>query len=218
MKQILHIYADYGSPDARRFEVARESWRKAYSYQFQGLPICAEELPRLVCDAGKRTLFYAIDMIAFGIGYEPDYIVLTNSDVGLMCGAERRIRSMAAKGIPFWSNRMDYDGPIDSPPILNGETFIGTDLFAFPFNYAVSIVDSMPDMLVGAEAWDAVLRDILKTQCSGHEEPNLIFHERHPALWLQPQNINKLPSQRHNLTLAHEYFKGRLEKPTLTEL
>jgi hypothetical protein len=65
--------------------------------------------------------------------------------------------------------------------------------------------DEYPDMVMGREACDMVLRQLIK-RTGGVEIPQCIYHEKHPSFWEKVGNKESLPSNRLNRAMAKNWL------------
>jgi hypothetical protein len=110
-----------------------------------------------------------------------------------------------------YSFRRDFTSIDDSLPdstISTGYDYIGCDLFAFRVWWWGDYRENFPDMLLGRETWDCVLRLMMDSCNNGIRPsiPDLIYHEVHPSLWTDSKYRYKIGSQIHNLTLAKKWL------------
>jgi hypothetical protein len=99
------------------------------------------------------------------------------------------------------------DKPLPDSEIRQGSLYSGTDLFAFRVSWWHKNRDSVPDMLIGTEYWDWVMRMVID-----RSEPDksvsfidLIYHERHGTYWEHPDNRGTCSSQMHNRQKVIEF-------------
>ena len=224
--KLVHVYSDYQSADPntqRRMDLAQKTWRTAYlSGGWEPLPIPESDLPRKFQDEG-RTLPYVRDLIEAAIKNctTEDIIVLTNADVCLLDGAEDLIRNKLKVSDAAYSFRTDFarlDRALTPLEVrtLPHERYSGADLFAFRASWWRAYDWKFPDLLLGAEAWDWVMRTLIDRTTQGLPAlPDLIYHERHVTKW-ESGKLN-LPSQLYNRPIAkaflreHGVYNGELE-------
>lgn len=111
--------------------------------------------------------------------------------------------------------RKDAYYRITKPPTVHeieeGTDYAGADLFFFRVRWWTRWRKSFPDMLLGREAWDCVMRHLIEE--TNENKPlalvNVCLHERHNNGWENPSIRYSLPGQIHNLSLAKAFLKQR---------
>lgn len=216
---VYHVYSDYqADPETeRRQKLARQTWARQGWVE---LPIAESALPRR-WEEGNRKLPYLKDLFDLAVTNKPDFdiIVYTNSDIcvsshftdGLIPCLSREVQALH-------SYRHDFptlDRPLQPSEIVKGQKYQGTDLIAFKVGWWKANRDKFPDMLIGAEAWDSVMRRLIEmtNPNSPVELEGISYHEVHPSVWFQPENRYTLESQKYNLKLAKEWIAIHGEKP-----
>lgn len=186
-------------------------------------PIPPQALPRLF-DDGSRTLPFVKDVVNTKLSWTPDadVIVLTNSDICFAPTFQRRLHAIMDMGIECcYAHRQEFtklEKPLTDEEVAQGTQYPGIDLFAFRKNWWLDHESELPDMVMGAEAWDLCLRELMhrhSVHAGVPSLPNAIYHEAHDSTWCRPENIGTLPSQLHNLALAREFLKGQPELEAL---
>jgi hypothetical protein len=89
--------------------------------------------------------------------------------------------------------------------IIGGRKHCGADLFCLSPAWWRTHRAEMPDMIIGCEAWDLVLRKLMAA-CNGTELHAAIAHEEHGATWQGRRND---PSALHNRRLAADWLGKR---------
>lgn len=214
--RFCHVYSDFTSPeDYRRTAVAALTWTKVYDEHWRAIPVRDEQLPRLFRDKG-RELPFVKDLIDFAAVFaaDEDYIVLTNRDICFARSITSQLQKMIEVSEVGYGQRRDFEKsfnqPIDDANVkLLGVVYGGTDIFVFSRKWWVANRALMPDMLIGTEAWDAVLRHVMETFPNCVRIHDQIYHEKHKSIWFNPENRFSLPSQLHNQTLAVQFFESR---------
>jgi hypothetical protein len=235
-KNIIHVYqrTPWATGDeARRNAVAAKSWQKI------GMVDCGLDdncfvrtAADMVPDETKRIPMIK-EMIRLGCLGRQDYdiIVLTNTDTCIASDMVERINGL----LPCYAYRNDFkhlDEPLSDSQICAGEKYPGCDFFAFTAGWWRKNHEKFPDMILGREAWDRILRTLMISQ-GGREIPNLIYHERHASFWEDPANYDRDPSNLRNRKLAREWlqerkialaelenanYEGRFKKPDFSKL
>lgn len=217
--QFRHVWVEYPSnhPDeSRRRRLAAKTWKQVYSLNplVEPMPIIHDQLPRLF-DDGKRKLPYIKDVIEFAFSFcmDSDVIILTNIDICFSESVAGSIEKMMEGRECAYCYRRDFkklDGVLPPNEIGKGDDYCGTDVFIFRAKWWRDNVASFPDMLMGAEAWDPVMRTIMhETDQNTGIFKDLFYHERHPSVWEQAENRYALTSQIYNLNLAKGFFNVR---------
>lgn len=206
---VHHVYSRYlpsDSLDSGRQSVAEASWRSVNGWE--DCPITNLDLPRTF-DDGDRRLPYLKDLVDEGLPrYDDDFVVLTNSDTCVSPRILDQIGSQFLEGREFMVfMRRDFgllECPIPHHQIADGAEYPGADAFAFTRRWWTEHRDEIPDLVLGAEGWDLVLRNV----DSGPELPNLVYHQRHFTRWEHDGSRQTRPSQIHNRRLTQELFYG----------
>jgi hypothetical protein len=140
-----------------------------------------------------------------------DIISVSNSDVGCIHGITGYILDrVRANGCAF-AHRHDSAGRIDEPIISEAtvradlQWYPGSDWFWMTKAWWTAHRAEMPDMVLGREYWDAVLRQIMK-RSGGQDIPFSVWHEKHPNGWEHPSLRETLPGNVHNRDLARAWF------------
>lgn len=216
---VYHVYSEYqADPETeRRQKLARQTWARQGWVE---LPIAEAALPRR-WEEGNRKLPYLKDLFDLAVTNKPDFdiIVYTNSDICVSSHCLERLTFwLAGETGALHSFRHDFtalDRPLKCHEVAKGQKYQGTDLITFKVGWWKQIRDKFPDMLIGAEAWDSVMRRLIEiTNPNGLVEvPEISYHEVHPSVWFQPENRYTLESQKYNLKLAKEWMAIHGEKP-----
>jgi hypothetical protein len=86
--------------------------------------------------------------------------------------------------------------------IATGTKYPGADFFAFKKKWWIKRSQVFPDMLLGREAWDMIMRDLVRST-GGIELHNATYHEMHESHWLQNRQC---AGNEHNKRLAREWL------------
>ena len=144
---------------------------------------------------------------------DEDIIILTNSDICVSSDCSIKIAVAMQSISAAYCFRRDFRRLPDILPdaaIQRGHQYCGSDLYAFRVGWWRKYENEFPDMLLGREAWDAVLR-VLIEQTHPKQNPtvyNLIYHENHASVWENPINRRSIPSQLYNIDLARSFCWG----------
>ena len=162
---------------------------------------------------------------------EDDVIVLTNSDTCIASDFVKRLEGI----LPLYAYRYDFnylESPISDDQIATGKKYAGCDLFAFRVSWWRKYHTQFPDMVLGRHSWDRIMRELMKST-GGRELDQVIYHERHPSGWENPQNLHRDPSNLRNCKLAREWlqerkmplleieglnYEGKFKKPTFKKV
>jgi len=207
---IYHVYSHYESRNPqtqRRMRLARSTWSKQ---SWQEIPVQDRQV-RCYTDH-KGEVPYVKDVINVGARdrKDEDVLVFTNADICVSSDCAFKI-VMALQSIDaVYCFRRDFpklEQILPDPIINKGTQYCGSDLYGFRVGWWRRWSKDFPDMLLGREGWDAVLR-ILIEQTNPKRNPtlhNLIYHERHGSVWENPANRRTIPSQMHNVHLGRQF-------------
>jgi hypothetical protein len=198
----------------RRHAVAKTSWESEYassnlapSYIWQR-DVKRDSRTQL---RDRRNLFFIKDMLdiaAARSGSEDEILVLTNADVGMLPGTARRVGWLVSRFGSCFGHRMDWFEPIKRPltrdEVLAGRWYCGSDLFGMSVGWWKLNRAEYPDMLVGSEAWDWIMRELMISKGGvilegalyheHHErqnlEPGRTWNRRHATSWLRARGIH----------------------------
>lgn len=164
---------------------------------------------RTAADIKDRPLPYVRDMIeqATSFASANDIIVLCNADIGFTDGLTGRVLEAVSRHGCAYAHRWDFYGAALSrrQPRYEGDLkqarwYAGSDFFAFSVAWWKKHGDLFPDMIWGREAWDMILRNLMKKTAGTEAEiQNAIWHERHNSEW---ERNGRLPGNEHNRRLA----------------
>ena len=215
MAMIVHVYSSYPATSqeaSRRRGLAVRTWKMQ---PWEERPV-ADGMVRMFKD-GIRSVPYLKDVFRVGCSDLTPYniVVYTNSDICVRSDACSVISEVLRDRDACYAFRRDFDRLTDVLPdsqISNGNSYCGTDLFAFRVHWWKTHGNEFPDMLLGSEAWDAVMRVLVETHNPKGGQSgiaDLIYHERHPSVWEDGRNRWRIDSQKHNLRLACVWLKDR---------
>jgi hypothetical protein len=221
---IAHVWSEYGRVDdqIRRHAAASRSWHEEYRFgHWSPTPILNADLGRTSSDIGEpRKIPFIRDIIEKGIAFEngddATIIVLTNDDTCFVAGLTQQIVQMVESRGSCYAHRWDFNRVVrvlNPCEVRQGKFFAGSDLFAFTVEWWKQHGSEFPDMLAGFEAWDWILRELIKSK-GGGELHEAIYHERHTPQWL----VERLTSEgnKYNRRLARQWLTER--KMDLREL
>jgi hypothetical protein len=208
---IFHVYSAYTPTNIdtiRRMRLARRTWDVQ---PWSDLPV-KEERTRLFRDrAGRIPYIKDIIHLASKLKEDVDIIVLTNADIcvaGNCCFAIVAALQSIDAAYCFRRDFVRLDVPLPLRTIKMGTHYAGSDLYAFRVGWWRTYQNHFPDMLLGRECWDAILRLLIDKTHSNKNTTlhDLIYHERHASVWENPANKRTLPSQMHNVSLAKSWM------------
>jgi hypothetical protein len=208
----LHIFQDYpGTGDTkRRNDLARETWERECVSSWH--PVGVGGLPRTARTIGDaRDMFFIKDVIDAGVsGFGDDtYAMFTNTDTCIRSGLTHEINRLT--GEAYFSHRRDFprlERPLAINEIERGTWYAGSDLFVFKVGWWKKHRDEMPDMILGAEGWDKILRQLVK-DTGGGEIHLCCYHERHQSVWETTGNRHNDPSNKYCRILARQWLRER---------
>lgn len=214
---IYHVFTDYAPADpetARRNRTAQSTWPRQ---SWQPLPVRDADLPRMWLERG-RAFPYIRDVLDIGVekADPEDIIIYTNADIMVRGDCCAKVSEALQTVDACFSYRRDFHHRIESPvpdrDFEKGYDYPGSDLEAFRAGWWRHWRGEMPDMLIGAEAYDPVLRELIM-ETNHHNAAcvlrDVICHERHASYWENPAHRYKLKSQWHNIGLAKAFFIER---------
>lgn len=221
--------------------LAFDSWREVESrdpsnYRFAF--VVDEELPRSFQDA-HRALPYLKDVIGIGlemVNSDDDIVMLTNDDTLLHPSVPWLVKTMLESRDYTCAARVNLPDPEAWQSVVNGARIgrpdCGRDLFAYRARFLRSILDEIPDFVLGAYLWDWCLAADMQFRSGGVSDivmshggsvgggvyPEVIVgaefemplgfvcHVRHTPHWnASAEHLSRLPSQVYNRNLAVEW-------------
>lgn len=157
---------------------------------------------------GDAPVPFIRDMIEqAGLTAKPtDILCIVNADIGVTPSITGEILDACYNFGSCYAQRNDFRR-IDRT-ILNevecatGKKYPGADLFAFTKEWWDKRNQFFPDMLLGREAWDMIMRDLVRST-GGVELHNAIWHEMHDSHWLKHRSC---AGNEHNKRLASTWL------------
>jgi hypothetical protein len=134
-----------------------------------------------------------------------DLVVFTNDDVVFAPGLTDSLYHVEHCA---WASRHEFTRLPMLPTCLDiivARKHCGCDLFALTPRWWRLNRDSMPDMVLGCEAYDLVLRKLMAAT-GGVELHAALAHEEHASWWLTHRGD---PAAFHNRQLASEWLAKR---------
>jgi hypothetical protein len=212
---IFHAYSPYIPRDPegfRRVELSRYTWIAEWvTGPWKCAPLDSE--PRDSRTVGdSRPMPFVKDVInsAFYWGAsDSDAIAFTNADVCFTPGLTGWILDTVPRHGAAYSHRWDFarlDKPLSNEAqVQRGKWYPGSDAFFFTVGWWKAHRDEYPDMILGREQCDEVLRQLVKRH-GGREIKAAIYHEKHESFWDRPENHGPNEGNRHNRRLARKWF------------
>ncbi len=205
---LFHTYAEHEATGetARRQAFAARTWANEYARgQWAAVPFVGE---RNATGIGyHRDLPYLRDLVAAAASKAKpsDIIVLTNTDTCLGAGLTEVLQDGCRRWGAVFAHRHDFHR-LDQPRQPGGgKWYPGSDLFAFTREWWDQHGAEVPDLLLGAEFVDCVLRQVIK-RSGGGEVCRAIYHERHASEWERKDRRQSDVANAHNRTLAERWF------------
>lgn len=220
--KLVHAWCFAGAVDSetdRRMRVARAGWEAEYAAtgRWEACPVPADMLTRdsstVHGDPKPAPFYHDVFAIAVKKCGPKDVIVLSNADVGPTPGITGWILDGVSRGGAIFTHRWDFDDRLDRPvssefEAASGKWYPGSDCWAFTREWWDKHGPTYPDMMMGREAGDLVLRHLVKVG-GGTEIPAAIWHEKHPSFWEHWGNRESLPGNIQNRLLATEWLHRR---------
>ncbi len=218
---IYHVHTAHRPKDAdtrRRNRLAQKTWA---DQPWTELPVKDLDLPRLWRER-SRAFPYVKDMFDLACRDKRplDVVVYTNADIHIHPQTSSWVQHLlTTTTAACHCHRRDIyrklKKPLKGTEYNEGVHYPGSDLFAFRVVWWRAIRNEMPDMILGAEGWDAVLRTLIDETNAGATTllENLIAHERHESYWEKEENRYELDMQRYCIRLAWEFFVLRKLDP-----
>ena len=218
-------------PDRARIARARASRRfLCETAEAIEVRIWDADLPRAF-PAGNRKLPYLRDLIDAGASraLPEDIIFYCNDDLGLVIDAPAMIRAAVDRGrgtAVFPRRSHDHPRPL-MRSVLNCQLDGGIDSVAMTPTWWTANREKIPDMVIGAEGWDTVVRVIAEEWADGGRpretlccDPHgwaqsrayldgVCWHEPHRAPWKDAKRRGGDQAGIHNRTLFREFFADR---------
>ena len=159
-------------------------------------------------DEGKRLPFLQ-DVVEHAVyaARDEDWVLLTNTDTCFVPNLVCRLEAGLAGHKCGYSHRRDFprlERLLTADEAAAGHRYVGKDLFVFRRAWWEAHRNEMPDMIYGAEGWDALL-SVLIDESHGKVWDDIIYHERHGSYWEKSENRYSVPSQIHCLDLAKKF-------------
>lgn len=138
-----------------------------------------------------------------------DIIIYTNADICVRTDCAIVVAFLMQDRDTLYSYRRDFyeDFHLPKPDadIPSGRDYAGCDLFAFRASWWGRARFDFPDLLLGRESWDAVMRTMMdwESRDTSGALDHLIYHRKHDSKWEHPnENRLKLKGQRYARALT----------------
>ncbi len=221
--QFLHVWSDY-EPELHGDKVRHAEAARTWQFQNE----LGETIPLHVTNemmertsqtvlSDPRPVPFVRDLLDWGCQFaqDEDVVLLTNRDVCVTVDAMDKIRWKLRKGdvgAAFaWRRTFNINNGQNYKTVKFAPRDGGVDLFAIRPWWWEKYRGYMPDMLLGCESWDWILRIIMAEAHPGLdiEMDDLIYHAPHAPFW-KGEGIRRVnPGQRYNISLAKNYFHCR---------
>ena len=137
---------------------------------------------------------------------DDDILLIVNSDIGICPGITGEILDACETYGSCYAQRHDFSKldrrALNEVEVAIGRKYAGADLFAFKARWWKKYQSYFPDMLLGREAWDMIMRDLIRST-GGIELHNAIYHEMHDSHWWSNRGC---AGNEHNKRLAAEWL------------
>jgi hypothetical protein len=132
-------------------------------------------------------------------------LLLTNTDLCLTLDAYIAIEEQLQHFDCTWANRIDVPEFrwMTRAELCQHSTYVGVDLFAMHVHWWIKNRERWPDLLLGREGWDWVLRTLMQESGAVAITPTICWHVAHEANWTK--DLHNEPGQRHNRNLARQW-------------
>jgi hypothetical protein len=165
-------------------------------------------------DIGDKPVPYIRDLIENAVAQakgDDSIIVLCNDDIGFSAGLTGQIAETVQRHGAAYAHRWDYHHPLtirlpkDEYDIRRAQWYSGCDLYAFSVSWWRKNGGLFPDMLMGRESWDNVMRNLIRRNAhvTGCELKHAIWHEWHTSYWIANRTS---PGNAHNRKLMAEWL------------
>lgn len=224
--RIIFVYDDVKPLDEdenRRFDYSMFTWRFHFNHgDMLEFPTTVGQWRRSSADMGDpRPAPFFKDIVNHGMAYarEEDVVVYCNRDIFLTSHAPERILEGVKKNgmvVAWRRNFKPNEGKIYKH-VTNARKDGGVDLVAFTPKWWRTYGPEIPDMLIGRECHDWVLRRMAE-ELHGQSiyADDIIGHEPHESFWKKNKKTN--PGQQHNRALAKVFFARRMDRKALQSL
>jgi hypothetical protein len=235
--KLFHIVEIHPQKADARKEFAAQSWEQLYA-RGEMIPVRYSDYSREAKTSlgDSRDLPYLKDALgmAMDAAGPEDAIVFTNDDNTLHDSAPKAVTEhLENHAVGAWRRcefRPGQHPAVDAPIeewVRKSIGHIGHDLFAFRKDWLMDHWNEMPDYVLGASEWDLGVALMIRryhklTTTVGNIAQNvfpteppigIVGHEYHPPRWMDADNKDSAPSQKHNRNLLRVWMASYL--PTL---
>lgn len=202
--KMIRLWQDYKAPNektANRELAAYETW---IGSEVVTMPFNPRDYPTTL-DIGDTVdapeLKAVFDRAVYS--YPKDIIVFANNDICILPQAVNVIRAAVNQYGCFYSPRIDVD-QVELPfsNILEGDEYAGADLFAMTADWWKACRDRFPNLYLGFEGYDFVLRALMLESGLPKQSP-VVVHQRHDSSHWKGQNDR--PGQKHNRSVCRKW-------------
>lgn len=137
------------------------------------------------------------------LNHPKDIVVFANNDICVVPGAVEVIRAAVNRHGCFYSGRVDVEKvtlPLQEIP--DGAEYAGADLFAFSYEWWKQWRDRFPNLYLGFEGFDFILKALMLESGFVKTKP-VIVHEKHESSHWKFQN--ERPAQKHNRSVCRKW-------------
>lgn len=217
--RIVHAVAeppvDVDDETARRIDFATHNWAREYGNGIWTWPAMTENSSKRRTSSDspindERSAPFLRDVVDWAAedAAPSDIIAWSNCDVSPAPGLTGQILDVVGSHGAAYTHRWDFHRALDKPfrsesEVVAGEWYPGSDAFFFTVEWWRKHRGEYPDMLLGREHVDEVMRQLVKRH-GGLEIHGAIYHEKHPSFWDLNRATN--PGNLHNRRLARKWF------------
>lgn len=208
----LHVYAYHngGYEAHERHRVAKATWRLEYDNGWKPFPYTDSHIGGNQAILGNKkmpTIHHMLRLACLQCSHEQQIIVLTNDDTCFFPDISGEIQQAVKDHGAIYGARQDFEG---EPRVIHkpegGRKYVGSDIFAFTKEWWQKNQLDYPDMYVGREAWDWIMREFIREK-GGKELDGLVYHFRHNTVWETERDT--CPYNQHNQKTAREWLNKR---------
>jgi hypothetical protein len=222
---ILHVWADWRESELdaetkRRLDFAQSTWvEEGMETGYMQRNFKKESSVRNSKAIGDvREMPFIRDIIDYSMAQNPSddtVIFLSNSDVCFVPGLTGLVLDACRHKGACFTHRWDFNRltkkMVNQAQCATGAWYPGSDFFAFRVDWWKKHGNEFPDMVIGCECWDLVMRNVIRIN-GGIELERVIYHEKHPSFWERPENFNSNPGNLHNRRLSRSFFDANASR------
>jgi hypothetical protein len=213
-RKLIHVWSDYERNDygaAQRHLIASMTWETEFTKdQWIDRPVLDSEFTR---NSGselgeKKTVPFVNDLLQKGADEAGpnDVIVFTNDDTCVRPGLTRILLDEVPKCGAIFGSRREHAKlmrPLTLEQMMKGYKHVGADVFAFTRAWWDENKADFPDMLIGFEQFDLVLKKLILVT-GGRELDDLCYHSVHLPDWVKRRET---AGGKFNRTQAFNWYK-----------